>query len=594
MATWTLVFLAFFSSSALALANPAGNDEDLVKNVFKVLDRDVVVIFDGHLRTDSDTQQLVEGVAGAGGATGAPILTRIVPVGEEAPSEEVADVADVAEEGERCGGIFFLLDERAAQVFSREIRATAVRACYDKPRVAVSPLLGGASEPASDRKLNLKVATARELDNLIKEECPLFPAIPLSGQTVRVVYDSWRPAFYFEERGSEIVFDGLFYQVITIVAQRLNLTLEFVPNETGSWGKRLPDGSWTGMINMTIEREADIVTAGFYTNTERAKVVDLSVGVFSLDSQLFTRRDSRSKVSLINYFHEFSTRNWILIAATATCLMFALYASTRILGPKGRSRVHSVIVLRNLLYQGGSFHSKRLSMRSLLFVNLLFASVIALSYRSCMNSFLTITIPVLAVKSMEDAAEKGYKLTFWGGGATEQQLENSPAGSAEQKLYQRSTGDDNARKHSYKDLIANMVRYEDYVLISEASALPKLPCEIVQVPKYVFITSSVVFVFAKGSALTGPFNREIIRLKQQGVVDRLVARYFEETPRDECEVAGTATSLGFVHVFAPFGMLAIGLTLALGLGLIERMSLKSGRLEVPTTTDQELSVLESN
>ena len=369
-------------------------------------------------------------------------------------------------------------------------------------------------------------------------------------------------------------------QVVSTIATRLNLTLEFVPNfQPGEWGVELPDGGgWTGMINMTMEEEVDVAAAGFSRNVQRDGVVDFSVTVVGIETQLYTRRNSRNRLSLINYLYEFDRRSWILILLTVVCLMLAFCSFAKMLnwrrrdGPGDRSS--PVIVLRNLLYQGGSFKSGRMSLRLLLLVNLMFASVVVLSYRSCMNAFLTVTVPVIDVKNLDEVEDKGKRLTFWRGSATEAMLANAAPESAEWRLYQTFRQDDRGQTSSYEEGIQNVLDHHEYALLAEEVLLPPYPCEVVQVPKYVFGSFQLCLVFPRGSLLLGPFNREILRMKQEGVIDRLVSFHLGTRAAEQQDCGALSrgvTSLTFDHVFAPFGLLALGLLAALALGAGERL-----------------------
>ena len=52
---------------------------------------------------------------------------------------------------------------------------------------------------------------------------------------IRAAYDSWYPYFYLDPATGEPA--GIFYQVVSDIAGRLNLSLELVPNiQPGVWG----------------------------------------------------------------------------------------------------------------------------------------------------------------------------------------------------------------------------------------------------------------------------------------------------------------------------------------------------------------------
>ena len=332
------------------------------------------------------------------------------------------------------------------------------------------------------------------------------------------------------------------------------------------------------MMRQVIDEEVDLAVPGFYVTPEREKHADMSIGIFNVETHLFVHRLSKNKISLINYLYEYSLVNWLLILATSACLILAIYVFTSVLRLDDK-RLPYTAVMKGLLYQGTSYNARRLSMRVLLLVNLLFCSVVVLSYRSCMNSFLAITLPVLELRNLEEAEAKGRRLTYWGGGATEGLLASSVEGTPTQKLYLASLEDDEARTGSYKEGIDALLRDEDRVLVAEGQLIKDYPCSLAQVPRYVFYTWQVALVFPKGSPLAGPFNREILRMKQLGVIDRLLSAYNvngrgADKKAAECHFSGSATSLSFDHVFAPFGMLVLGALASLASVLVERFLLR--------------------
>ena len=87
-------------------------------------------------------------------------------------------------------------------------------------------------------------------------------------------------------------------------------------------------------------------------------------------------------------------------------------------------------------------------------------------------------------------------------------------------------------------------------------------------------------MFPPGSPLVAPFDRAILAMKQDGLVDRLARVYLQDGGAACSSSAGVAagvavggvTSLSLEHVLAPFGVLALGSVLAVAAGMSERMA----------------------
>ncbi len=399
------------------------------------------------------------------------------------------------------------------------------------------------------------------------------PRMDFMGETVRVVHDTWSPFFFVDPSTGD--FDGIFYQVVMQIASRLNLSLEFVPNaEPGKWGVKTESGGWTGMMGMMASGEVDLSAAGFFRVLDREEVVDFSVSLTHSEDNLFAKRVQSSSLVLANYVDEFSPLNWLFILATSLAVMLAFLVLARVLGLRRAVATASSVTLRGLLYKGTTFSMSTLSVRILLLVHLLFATVIVLSYRSCMNGFLAISRPVIEVSNLADVASMGKRITFWGGGAMEDEFARADDDSPEGILYEKFPDDKGAHAESYDDVMRNVMRDEDYVGIAPRKLLPWYPREVIQVPNYVYKKSLMAFPFAQGSRFLKPFNDEIIRLKQDGVMGRLVAKHLYRPSRQECRVIATATSLSLRQVFTPFGLLVLGCGAGMLVSLLERMTLR--------------------
>ncbi len=390
------------------------------------------------------------------------------------------------------------------------------------------------------------------------------------GHTLRVAYDIWRPFFFENSLGS---FDGILYRVAMMIATRLNLTIQFVPNANpGIWALRNENGSWKGMINMVSTGEVDMSASGFFLTSDRGEEVDFSFSLIDSDDNLFIKRIHSNRLSLFNYFCEFTRWNWLLILVTGLTMTLAFVVVLKFLRISGPSTVASSIVLRGLLYKGTSFEERRMSVRILTLVHLLFVTVIVLSYRSCMNGFLAISQPVLDVRNLNDVEKSGKKIAIWGGGAVEEKFSRADVNSLEGRLYQEFVDDEKAHANSYEEVMQIILDDGNYVGIVPPKLLTWYPCGIVQVPGFLFRKSQVSFIFTKGSKFLRPFNKEIVKLKEDGVIDRLMLQYLYRSSREECDFSRTSTtSLTFDHVFTPFAILGLGVLSSLFSAIVENI-----------------------
>ncbi|KAG7159495.1 probable glutamate receptor isoform X1 [Homarus americanus] len=77
-----------------------------------------------------------------------------------------------------------------------------------------------------------------------------------------------------EAPGRSLSFAGPMAELLHLLANTLNFTYTFLRPPDGSWGVKLPDGAWTGMVGMVGRQEADVGLGPFAVTSVRAEMVD--------------------------------------------------------------------------------------------------------------------------------------------------------------------------------------------------------------------------------------------------------------------------------------------------------------------------------
>ncbi len=393
---------------------------------------------------------------------------------------------------------------------------------------------------------------------------------PIAGSTITVAYDEWFPVFYLRDKGR---FEGLFHDVMMIVASRLGLVVEFVKNrDPGVWGQLDKNGSWQGLLGMIHRGEADLTASGTGATPDRAEYFDFSAAIMYMKTSLFTRRSGGARVSLQNYFWEFDRYTWACIGVTSFFLFVGLFLALRTISLPDSSAKACSVVLRSLLYKETAVPTSTFSLKILLLVIFGLSTALTVSYRGCLNSFLAVVQPVVRIKSFDDVLEQTTGLALWPGGVLEQDLENSRPNSPEKKLYDQWQKDDPAKISSYEYGLEQVTK-KDYVLIGEEESirvLPEFTCNIVLVDSFHFKIVSLAIPFLPGSRLSTAFSTEILRLQTQGIVDRLYFWYFTQRMRKESDcLDGQVSGLGLANTFTPFACIAVGIVAGASVLLLE-------------------------
>ena len=74
-----------------------------------------------------------------------------------------------------------------------------------------------------------------------------------NGLSIKALFDNIEPFGYLDEQGRFVGYQG---QIGTLIAQKLNLTLEMIPIQSS--GIKLENGSFTGSIKALQENTVDI------------------------------------------------------------------------------------------------------------------------------------------------------------------------------------------------------------------------------------------------------------------------------------------------------------------------------------------------
>ncbi|XP_069190891.1 probable glutamate receptor [Procambarus clarkii] len=78
-----------------------------------------------------------------------------------------------------------------------------------------------------------------------------------------------------------VLFVGPAANLVSYLAKALNFSYVYLRPPDGSWGIKLDDGRWSGMVGMVIKQEVDIAVGPFGVSEIRAAVVDFTVPILT-------------------------------------------------------------------------------------------------------------------------------------------------------------------------------------------------------------------------------------------------------------------------------------------------------------------------
>lgn len=78
------------------------------------------------------------------------------------------------------------------------------------------------------------------------------------------------------EQNNSLQISGTSYEILLVLAAKINFTLNFVIDYSSKFGYQLPNGSWTGMLAKVADGKVDIAANGYWKSANRLKTFDFS------------------------------------------------------------------------------------------------------------------------------------------------------------------------------------------------------------------------------------------------------------------------------------------------------------------------------
>ncbi|XP_071522174.1 probable glutamate receptor [Panulirus ornatus] len=195
--------------------------------------------------------------------------------------------------------------------------------------------------------------------------------------------------------------------VLDTVAQSLNFTYRLVTPADQHWGRKLANGSWTGMVGQVARREVDIALGPFGLTEERSKVVDYTRSFFFDDRSILSAK-GLPEIDPWGFLFPLAPMVWTTLLAAMMAAWFAVVVLVR--HPRGSRMIkwasdlfflHLGIVLR----QDMSMKLKCVKERCVVGGWLVVAMMVTWSYNGNLISLLAvrhIPQPIQTIKDLVD------------------------------------------------------------------------------------------------------------------------------------------------------------------------------------------------
>ncbi|XP_033097831.1 glutamate receptor 2-like [Anneissia japonica] len=408
---------------------------------------------------------------------------------------------------------------------------------------------------------------------------PVDVSLDLSNVTLKVTTIVERPFVMYEDG----VFSGFCIDLLTRLQERMNFTyeIELVPDAT--YGA-FENGKWIGMVGELVYGRADIAVAPFTISYERQQVIDFTKPYLDL-GLTFLMKIEYPEVELFAFLLPFDSLLWTTVIA-ATLMVGIIISICSYLSPHGyygayltrsdpddmsdydnRNALNMYQSLwfsyASLVQQGADSQSRSPPGRVVAGCWWIAVTIIISTYTANLAAFFTVSRMDTGIGSIDDLAEQS-EIKY---GTIRNSQPQSYFQSAKLELFQDMA--DFMRQHNTfaensNDGIAR-VRKGNYSFIWDSSVLDYVanqePCDVMTVGG-LFGKLGYGLGLPKSSRFKVRFEREILRLRQEGFIDELTEKYFGGVCPSRSTSGTSSSKMNFVMMAGVFYVMYIGFVIA--------------------------------
>ena len=329
----------------------------------------------------------------------------------------------------------------------------------------------------------------------------------------------------------------LINEISNIVGFNYSLSL------VSGYGSENPDGSWNGMIGEILEGRADLAIADLTINYQREKVVDFSMPFLDLGiSILFVSSPSKS-INIFSFITPLSGEVWILTLVGGISVSLTLFFIARV-SPLETAELDSsegvspFLSLRHCFWfsasswvqQGCDFLPRAFSTRTIASFWWFFTLIMISSYTANLAAFLTIERMDSPISSVQDLAKSDLKYGSIRSGSTLSFFSDSDS-PLYQKMWSKMQGWGDSLVQSNQEGIDKVLRDNGgYAFFMESTSIEyqiERNCKLTKVGGNLDSKSYGV-AMRKGSHLRSRISSAIIRLRQDGVLEKLKEKWWRQ------------------------------------------------------------------
>ncbi|CAI9733262.1 glutamate receptor-like isoform X1 [Octopus vulgaris] len=384
-------------------------------------------------------------------------------------------------------------------------------------------------------------------------------------------------------------YEGYCVDLARKVAHEVGFDYVFQMVRDGSYGSKLPNDSWNGMVGELIRLEADMAIAPLTISAVRERVIDFSKPFMSLGISIMIKKPADQKAHVFSFLDPLSYEIWMCILFAFIGVSVVLFLVSRF-SPnewhvEDESNITNDFTISNSLWfslgafmqQGCDFSPRSISGRIVGSVWWFFTLIIISSYTANLAAFLTVERMSTPIESAEDLAKQTeIEYGTLRSGTTEAFFKTSKVA-----VYERMWAYMTSKTPSvFTDKIdegINRVRQSNgkYAFLVESATNDyinnRYPCDTMKVGSNLDSKGFGIATPA-GSDLGDKLTLAVLKLREDGELDKLQKFWWVEkgqcTPQDK-NTDGGQSALTLSNVAGIFYILIVGLVLAIIVAVAE-------------------------
>ncbi|XP_075429519.1 glutamate receptor 3 isoform X2 [Ascaphus truei] len=412
-------------------------------------------------------------------------------------------------------------------------------------------------------------------------------------------------------------YEGYCVDLASEIAKHVGIKYKLSIVEDGKYGARDPETKiWNGMVGELVYGRADIAVAPLTITLVREEVIDFSKPFMSLGISIMIKKPQKSKPGVFSFLDPLAYEIWMCIVFAYIGVSVVLFLVSRFSpyewhledsdearDPQNPPDPPNEFGIFNSLWfslgafmqQGCDISPRSLSGRIVGGVWWFFTLIIISSYTANLAAFLTVERMVSPIESAEDLA-KQTEIAYGtlDSGSTKEFFRRSKIAvyekmwsymkSAEPSVFTKTTDDGVARVRKSKGKFAFLLESTMNEYIEQ-----RKPCDTMKVGGNLDSKGYGVAT-PKGSALRNAVNLAVLKLNEQGLLDKLKNKWWYD--KGECGSGGgdskdKTSALSLSNVAGVFYILVGGLGLAMMVALIEfcyKSRAESKRMKITKNT----------